>query len=209
MEVSQARDDLCQASLSQDLNLLLAVLESVAASRTQTSPLHLQLGTQHPTEMKRKRRERDRPKSGPEALYNPNRRVLLSYESDDEASGEMESTPSTGVPETLERVPVDYTIEEYADGDDEYVPPSAVDAPKSDTAGAMREADEDSFEEYEEQPRRTKKKAYGRSIRMNQATGQRPALGRLSFQSESDGSDNEDSDSAEDDEAIAYIKAVR
>ena len=39
--------------------------------------------------MPKRRRERDRPKSGPEALYDPNKRVFLGYDSDDEAEPEQ------------------------------------------------------------------------------------------------------------------------
>ena len=47
--------------------------------------------------MPKRRRERDRPKAGPEAAYNPNKRVLLSYDSDGEELGnELEQVLSTG-----------------------------------------------------------------------------------------------------------------
>lgn len=48
-----------------------------------------------PVAMTKRRRERDRPKAGPDSAYDPNKRVHLSYDDEPTASSE----PSTGVPE--------------------------------------------------------------------------------------------------------------
>lgn len=49
--------------------------------------------------LKRKRRERDKPKAAHDALYNPNKRVLLSYASDDEEDPE-ETVQDAGAPKS-------------------------------------------------------------------------------------------------------------
>ena len=173
--------------------------------------------------MAKRRRERDRPKSGPEALYNPNKRVLLSYDSDEE---EQTGNDPEQIPVASSMPPVDAvrgsndigdnkgrtahgagTIPEPISGAEESVPEDAVaGAEDSDAAnGGINEEVEDFGGQ---KPGDTDNQSlFTRGARKNNFTGQWPALGSLSYSWE-DGEEEEEYDS-EQEEAMAYLRAVR
>jgi hypothetical protein len=155
--------------------------------------------------MTKRRRERDKPKAGPDAVYNPHKRVHLSYGDDDEPEADVAAldqpppinypaaaTPAVAMSSAQENGqqegPVNPTGTEM--DDDDYDPALALP-----TTGKMDKSTN----------ARKKANAYPGK---NEATNQKPALGSLSYQWESQGDGDEDSLS-EEDEAMAYLKAVR
>ena len=157
--------------------------------------------------MVKRRRERDRPKAGPETTFNPHKRVHLSYGEDDDpeqdAAG-LDEPPPIRYPtvsvsaESPLQTPPDNTPHEQAartnaseagDGDDDSTAATQKSAGKSD------------------KPSDSRKKANAHPGK-NEATNQKPALGSLAYQWEGSG-DDEEGDMSEEDEAMAYLKAVR
>ncbi|KAH9826580.1 Survival motor neuron (SMN) interacting protein 1 (SIP1) [Teratosphaeria destructans] len=155
--------------------------------------------------MPKRRRERDRPKAGPEAAYNPNKRVLLSYDSDDELEDIVEPATNTELPAAADAAMVNYQFEEYPD-DDQEVRPAA-----DENDGTAVAAEEIEQPEEEDVPRvvefHPKRRDEKKSLSANRSTGQFPALGLLSFQYDEDV--EEEKDGSEQDEAMAYLRAVR
>lgn len=154
--------------------------------------------------MTKRRRERDRPKAGPDSVYNPHKRVHLSYGDDDEPEEDataLEQTPPINYPAVTKPAPLplsaqpDIGLEGGAarpgEEDDEYNPSIALP-----TAG-----------DKAEKPKRSRKKANAHPGK-NEATNQKPALGSLSYQWEGQ-DDDEEGSMSEEDEAMAYLKAVR
>jgi hypothetical protein len=147
--------------------------------------------------MVKRRRERDRPKAGPETTFNPHKRVHLSYGEDDDpeqdAAGLDEPPPiryptvSASADSPL-HTPSDNTSD-AGDGDDHPTIATKKSAGKSDKLG-------DSLKKANAYPGK------------NEATNQKPALGSLAYQWEGSG-DDEEGDMSEEDEAMAYLKAVR
>ncbi len=129
--------------------------------------------------MAKSRRERDRPKCAPTSLYNANKRVLLKYDSDDE-----DAAPTAPQP-VADNVSADYVIAEYPESEVEQVPEvkSAV-------------LDEATVKTTEPLP------FPRRELPKNPNTGQWPALGSIEGQ-------GEDEYGREEDEAMAYLRAVR
>ena len=155
---------------------------------------------------KRKRRERDRPKAGPEAAYNPNKRTLLSYAGSDEEDV-PDGVAGTGHPAAADAVPADYIIAPYPDEDDICDHESAgvqEDATGPDGLLADQRSEPEDEEEVAGPPPRIDSR-----LRANPVTGQRPALGALVYEqdyySENGGADYD----SEEAEAMAYLKAVR
>lgn len=153
--------------------------------------------------MTKRRRERDRPKAGPDAAYNPHKRVHLSYGDDDEPEEDanaLEQTPPINYPAATKSAPLassaqpDVGVEGDAarldEEDDEYDPSMALP-----TAEVKAE---------KKQPRKQANAHPGK----NEATNQKPALGSLSYQWEGQ-DDDEEGSMSEEDEALAYLKAVR
>ena len=148
--------------------------------------------------MTKRRRERDRPKSGPESIYNPNKRVLLSYGSDEEQDDDnVEQPTGTGHPGAVDANVANYQIPSYDEEDDE---------PADQVAGETAAAVSGSPEPVAQQ----EKGRSNRNVRRNELTGQMPAIGPLSYQWEEDedGEIGDDYDSTEE-EAMAYLRAVR
>jgi len=154
--------------------------------------------------MTKRRRERDKPKAGPDAAYNPHKRVHLSYGDDDEL--EEDST-------TLEQPPpIKYPTVTKSDSS----PPNAHQKGGQE-AGATRPEEED--DEYDpavalpttdakaEKSKHARKKANAHPGK-NESTNQKPALGSLSYQWEGQ-EDGDEESLSEEDEAMAYLKAVR
>ncbi|KAI7237877.1 hypothetical protein KC330_g2934 [Hortaea werneckii] len=148
--------------------------------------------------MTKRRRERDRPKSGPESIYNPNKRVLLSYGSDeDQDDDDVEQPTGTGHPGAVDANVADYHIPSYDEEDD-----GPADQVADKTAAAVNGSPEPVAQQ--------EKGRSNRNVRRNELTGQTPAIGSLSYQWEEDedGEVDDDYDSTEE-EAMAYLRAVR
>ncbi|KAI7197465.1 hypothetical protein D0869_11746 [Hortaea werneckii] len=148
--------------------------------------------------MTKRRRERDRPKSGPESIYNPNKRVLLSYGSDEEQDDDdVEQPTGTGHPGAVDANVADYQIPSYDEEDD-----GPADQVADETAAAVNGSPEPVAQQ--------EKGRSNRNVRRNELTGQMPAIGSLSYQWEEDedGEIDDDYDSIEE-EAMAYLRAVR
>lgn len=166
--------------------------------------------------MPKRRRERDRPKSGPESLYNPNKRVLLSYASDNDEEEVPDATQQDG--STLlvnERQIANYQIDEYPNDDDEAKSDHEQEAQaggEDDSGDADQATDQqvEAFEGddgYDDYTHQSVNKNGSRKVRRNQTTNQIPSLGLISFQW-----DDEDEDEyyeSETEEAMAYLRAVR
>lgn len=155
--------------------------------------------------MPKRRRERDRPKAAHDALYNPNKRVLLSYESDEEVEEhKIAATENPG----LERLVTDSSLEAEVEKEDL----SAADSKgvrQSSREGGAEEADDKAEEDDldDQQPRTNDDSLWNRPISKNAYTGQWAAIGSLSYQYE-DEEEQEDFESEEED-AMAYLRAVR
>ncbi|KAI6826431.1 hypothetical protein KC357_g4115 [Hortaea werneckii] len=150
--------------------------------------------------MTKRRRERDRPKSGPESIYNPNKRVLLSYGSDEEQDDDnVEQPTGTGHPGAVDANVANYQIPAYDEDEEEAEPADQI---EEKTAAGVNGSSE---------PVAQKEKGRSnRNVRRNELTGQMPAIGSLSYQWEEDedGEIDDDYDSTEE-EAMAYLRAVR
>lgn len=152
--------------------------------------------------MGKKRRERDRPKAALDAPYNPNKRILLSYASDDEEEDEVEITAGTGHPAAVDEVSADYEIPAYPDDAEDSIGENHKDvAPAPDGSADASEAASEAVGEADGGA------TFTRGVTRNAMTGQWPALGSLSYQYDEE-EDDEDYDSTEE-EAMAYLKAVR
>jgi hypothetical protein len=154
--------------------------------------------------MTKRRRERDRPKAGPDSVYNPHKRVHLSYGDDDEPEEDataLEQTPPINYPATTKSAPL----------------PSSAQPDVGLEGGAARPGEEDdeydpsialpTAEDKAEKSKQSRKKANAHPGK-NEATNQKPALGSLSYQWEGQ-DDDEEGSLSEEDEAMAYLKAVR
>lgn len=157
--------------------------------------------------MPKRRRERDRPKAGPESAYNPKKRVLLSYASDEEETEVIDEPLGTGHLAAVESATADYTISPYPEDEEEHVS-QPLEKPAADDAAAP--AQEGSLGNAENEQSHIKPAHTKRKPTRNEITGMWPALGSLSTQrgNESEGEDAESYDSTEE-EAMAYLKAVR
>jgi hypothetical protein len=154
--------------------------------------------------MTKRRRERDKPKAGPDAAYNPHKRVHLSYGDDDEPEEDatvLEQPPPINYPTVTKPAILPSAAQQDAgqkegaagpdEDDDEYDP--AIALPTSDDKA--------------EKPKHARKKANAYPGK-NEATNQKPALGSLSYQWEGQ-EDGDEESMSEEDEAMAYLKAVR
>jgi hypothetical protein len=154
--------------------------------------------------MPKRRRERDRPKAGPERFYNPNKRILLSYGSDEE---EETTISVSAVPTTA---PVDAV--NGASAEESPIKPEGSKQTESHEEEADEDADEDDSKDEvaaEQQPQIiSERSSWTPSAKRNYATGQWPALGSLSYQWEDELESGSDQESAED-EAMEYLKSVR
>lgn len=153
--------------------------------------------------MTKRRRERDKPKSGPEALYNPNKRVLLSYASDEEENVDAGDAAEAVVDD---RVLANYQMEEYPESDSDAV----IGASVSNGAASFERDEEDAEEDFDDGgPSAAQGKAtddWGASNKRDVVTNQWPTLGPVSYGE--DGDEDQDYD-PETEEALAYLRAVR
>lgn len=166
--------------------------------------------------MGKRRRERDRPKAANNAPYHPNKRILLSYDSDEEHHQyDGDSPVGTGHPTTVDAITANYEIAEYPD--DEYnIDGESEDAgargrdeagiTKDDPPPTEGEAVEEADEVVPQGRGKTSKRR--RTVGRNATTGQWPALGSLAYERDEDeeAEEEEDDDSAG---AMAYLRAVR
>ncbi|CZT20510.1 uncharacterized protein RCC_06370 [Ramularia collo-cygni] len=173
--------------------------------------------------MPKRRRERDRPKTGPESLYNPNKRVLLSYASDDEEEEEaaVDNAPDQTKSDAAEAVIDDraianYQMTEYPDSENEVElgatgdeDVGASDGKDEDVEEVGDDADDDGAEEDtgpSSTPQDKVTDDWAPPTKKDPVTHQRPTLGPVSFGQDED--DEEDYD-PETEEAMAYLRAVR
>ncbi|KAK5113173.1 hypothetical protein LTR85_010991 [Meristemomyces frigidus] len=158
-----------------------------------------------PRQMGKRRRERDRPKAALDAPYNPNKRILLSYASDDEQEEreEQEELPAgTGQPTAEDEVSADYKIPAYPDDEQEVANHGAKDA-----VHALNGSGEASEVASEAAGEADGGAIFSRGVTKNISTGQWPALGSLSYQYDED--EDEDGYDSTEEEAMAYLRAVR
>lgn len=166
--------------------------------------------------MTKRRRERDKPKSGPESLYNPNKRVLLSYASDEEeaAAGNVQEPTDVDAAEVAvdDRTLANYQMTEYLDSEDEAVLGAAIDGDGASELGdeSTKEGDEDIEEDGEDEGTSAiQDKAIdgrGPPVKRDPATQQWPTLGPVSY---GDDEDEDEEYDPETEEAMAYLRAVR
>lgn len=170
--------------------------------------------------MARGRRERDRPKAPPGALYDPNKRVKLSYDSESEeeaAAPAPASAPATATATADAHIQA-FARSKAADLNPDEPVASSETGSRLDREDAVPIANEDGVEgkekgdaeedaqdevEYERSRQKTKLR--------NVQTGQWHALGSMSWQDEGDG---EDGDGEGDEEgsieaAMEYLRSVR
>ena len=153
--------------------------------------------------MTKRRRERDRPKASQDAPYNPNKRVLLSYASDEEQEVVVEQSAGTGHPTAVDVASANYEIAEYLD-DDAVTAAEDIEVPSSAVASrATSEAAGDGKHKHRGDGRAKS----SRGVPRNATTGQAPAIGTLAYQWDEDDEEGE-YESAEE-EAMAYLRAVR
>ena len=153
------------------------------------------------SKMVKKRRERDRPKASQDAPYNPNKRVLLSYASDDEQEEVVEQSAGTGHPTAVDVASANYEIAEYLEDDGVAVAENVGDPVSAIANGAVSEVAEDSTHRGDGRAKSS------RAVTRNVTTGQAPAIGTLAYQWDEDDEEGE-YESAEE-EAMAYLRAVR
>lgn len=159
--------------------------------------------------MGKRRRERDRPKAAHDALYNPNKRVMLSYASDEEVENEVADTQHSIAYPAVEEATA--AVKELPE-DGELGSDSDSSSHSSTHRELFEEAwEEDGSEEAETQDRIVNDDSlWARRTTKNSNTGQWAALGSLSYQwdEDEDEFDEEDYESAEE-EAMSYLRAVR
>lgn len=161
--------------------------------------------------MGKRRRERDRPKAGPEAAYDPNKRVLLTYESDrDDEDGEVADArkqPSAAASNVHDARVANYQMDEYPD--DEQESEANADSPVSQSSPAQRQRHANRKEGGDSavRPQHGQRSNLNAEIKKNKSTNQVPSLGLLSYAYDDDAEDEEYDSTTE--EAMAYLKAVR
>ncbi|KAK5686733.1 hypothetical protein LTR17_026887 [Elasticomyces elasticus] len=147
---------------------------------------------------KKKRRERDKPKAAPNSVYNPNKRVLLSYASDDEVEETVEDVADEG--DTGETDKDNQATAQLAAAETKVE--DGVDVVDAVPAVVVKEDIEKAPEEKANEPG-----LFSRSTGRDPTTGQWPAIGTAI--SNWDESDEDVEYEAAEDEAMAYLRAVR
>ncbi|KXS95919.1 hypothetical protein AC578_5208 [Pseudocercospora eumusae] len=147
--------------------------------------------------MPKRRRERDRPKAGPESAYHPNKRVLLSYGSDDDEPEEASEQQDVAVEAELEgRNIANYQMTEYPGSDGEVGLGAQPESKEPATAVA---AEGEAVGKEEESPSRLSE-GWKNDARKDHETNQCMAVG---MESEDDGYDSTT------EEAMAYLRTVK
>ncbi|OQO00736.1 hypothetical protein B0A48_13227 [Cryoendolithus antarcticus] len=178
--------------------------------------------------MGKRPRERDRPKAGPNAGYNPNKRILLSYDSEEETEvldpvpvvdpRAVKSTSPTVAGASV-RVSIngpftkaqtqgnggiaEFNIaEELPEEDDDYDPAALV----MKSHGGDQVAGVSWKESVDVTPEDERATHASGKLGKNASTNQMPAIGSLAFQWDDESEDGGESEVAE---AMAYLRAVR
>ncbi|KAK4950215.1 hypothetical protein LTR10_011194 [Elasticomyces elasticus] len=146
--------------------------------------------------MAKKRRERDKPKAAPNSVYNPNKRVLLSYASDDEVEDTVEEVAEEG--DVGEADKDSQATVQLADAETKVE--DAVDVVNAVLAVVVKEDTEKAPEE-----KSNESGLFSRSTGRDPTTGQWPAIGTAI----SNWDDEDVEFEAAEDEAMAYLRAVR
>jgi hypothetical protein len=149
--------------------------------------------------MTKRRRERDRPKAGPETTFNPHKRVHLSYGEDDDP--EQDATSLDEPP------PIRYPTASASADSALHTPPDNMQPEQTNTSDDDGDSASQKPAGKSKKPSDSRKKANAHPGK-NESTNQKPALGSLAYQWEGSG-DDEEGDMSEEDEAMAYLKAVR
>lgn len=155
--------------------------------------------------MTKRRRERDQPKCGPDAVYNPHKRLHLSYGDDDEPEQDtaaLEQPPPINYPPAVKATASPPDTQTKSDQKDKVPHINHEENDKSEPAIPKQTPPRDS-----EKRGKAHKKANAHPGK-NESTNQKPALGSLSYQWE-ENDDNEEEYLSEEDEAMAYLKSVR
>ncbi|KAK4893384.1 hypothetical protein LTR27_008280 [Elasticomyces elasticus] len=150
--------------------------------------------------MAKKRRERDKPKAAPNSVYNPNKRVLLSYASDDEVDETVEEVADVGDTGGANK---DHQATSQFDDDAETKVEDGVDVVDAVPAVVVKEDTEKAPEEKSNEPG-----LFSRSTGRDPTTGQWPAIGTAILNWNDDSDEDVEFEAAED-EAMAYLRAVR
>lgn len=157
----------------------------------------------------KRRRERDRPKNDPEASYDPNKRVLLSYASDEDEK-DVEDVSQHPDPTTQDAQDfTNYQIDEYPE-DEENVTVGAERPIETGEETKTPDAQQYTHKKVESNQQAQHSKAstkWGANVKRNERTNQYPQLGLVSFSWDEEDQD-EDYDSTTE-EAMAYLRAVR
>ncbi|SMY29743.1 unnamed protein product [Zymoseptoria tritici ST99CH_1A5] len=154
--------------------------------------------------MVKRRRERDKPKAGPEALYNPNKRVLLSYASDEEEV-EEEALPAAEELVAMRASATAYDAAEDAEAED--LDDVEVEGDVSNyqmTEYPDEESEEAGDEEVEEEESEVLVDEWAKTKRKDPTTNQWTSLGPPPPDT-----DEEDEYDPDTEEAMAYLRAVR
>ncbi|KAK0897193.1 hypothetical protein LTR02_010797 [Friedmanniomyces endolithicus] len=151
----------------------------------------------------KRRRERDRPKAASDAVYNPNKRVLLSYASEEEHEESLEQTEGDGHPGATVGVTPNKPITPSCDDDEQRIVERKV-------MGLVPDSEDmtEGGERVDERPNESG--LFSRATAKDSTTGQWPALGSRMRQWNEEQDEEEDAeyDSTED-EAMAYLRAVK
>ncbi|KAK1052884.1 hypothetical protein LTR12_011117 [Friedmanniomyces endolithicus] len=151
----------------------------------------------------KRRRERDRPKAASDAVYNPNKRVLLSYASEDEHDGSLEQTEGESHPGATVGFTPKKPSTPVCDEEEQRIVERDVMGPVPDSEDGI-----EGSERVDERPNESG--LFSRATAKDSATGQWPALGSKMRQWNEEQDEEEDAeyDSTED-EAMAYLRAVK
>ncbi|KAK0267197.1 hypothetical protein LTR35_016472 [Friedmanniomyces endolithicus] len=151
----------------------------------------------------KRRRERDRPKAASDAVYNPNKRVLLSYASQDEHEESLEQTEGDGHPGATLGVTPDKMNVPSCDDDVQRIV-------EHDVMGLVPDLEEgtEGSERVDERPNDSG--LFSRATAKDSTTGQWPALGSRMRQWNEEQNEEEDAEyESTEDEAMAYLRAVK
>ena len=154
----------------------------------------------------KRKRERDRPKAAPDALYNPNKRVLLTYESEGEVddgaiAAKEDQAPLRPVTKYAQEEEQQQSRSKLNDEDK-----ASGNGQDGDFAGADEEVED--WDDEHEESHTNEAGLWLRPTVKNNSTGQWAAIGSLSYQYEDD-YDEEEEFASEEEEAMAYLRSVR
>ena len=158
--------------------------------------------------MAKRRRERDKPKAGPDAAYNPNKRTLLSYDSDEEAQDATLSQAVVAQSHSSVRADGWTGLSTTVKAEQDVAKRSDLDERNVGLA-IPEELDwlEAELEDGVQSEQLVPQDVAPTRIVKNSVTGLYPALGSVTYQYE-DGDEDDEYASTEED-AMAYLRSVR